>query len=334
MCIPGFHNPKQSGSELFWFVWKWLKTQWSEAVMLCLSKRIEVSNFHVCVFPCSGVVVVVLLFPLLEGATAEARVADSLHALGTLLFTNTAHRRYINCLPLIGCLLKAIFICRRSFTLTAGGLNVFVKRPKMALLSQCASIVKCLFYDLCLVREGEELPSSYCTNKRGNLCLTSHGWSVYLHSCSLVSDLCTGHYFATLIPTSLKVWTAGERATLIDRGIDKKIIEWEKKQNNQLPTRKATYRLKVEDVTEEQSEGTGARRDTAEEEQSESRGGRKPERRRRAEHQQSHGKEGQHKEKERQRLPPHRKQGLSLGLGPPPPLQRRYCCKTKTGIIN
>lgn len=38
---------------------------------------------------------------------------------------------------------------------------------------------------------------------------------------------------------------------------------------NQRPTRKATYRLKVGDATEEQSEeGTGARRDTAQDGQS------------------------------------------------------------------
>lgn len=36
--------------------------------------------------------------------------------------------------------------------------------------------------------------------------------------------------------------------------------EWQ----NQRPTRKATYRLKVADAIEGQSEGTGARRDTAE----------------------------------------------------------------------
>lgn len=64
----------------------------------------------------------------------------------------------------------------------------------------------------------------------------------------------------------------------------------------------------MEDATEEQSEGTGTRRDTAEDEQSERegeeegekrKGGTKAREKKRAEHQRSHGKEG-HTEKDRQ----------------------------------
>lgn len=78
------------------------------------------------------------------------------------------------------------------------------------------------------------------------------------------------------------------------------------KDSNQRPTRKATYRLEVEDATEEQSEeGTGARRDTAEDEESDregagrkrKRGGGKPERRTLM----VTWKRRSHKEKERER---------------------------------
>lgn len=84
-------------------------------------------------------------------------------------------------------------------------------------------------------------------------------------------------------------------------------------------------------MTEEQSEGTGARRDTAEDEQSEGggrerkrEGGRKPERRR---EQNTNGHmEKKVTQRERKTATSVTQKAAALGLGRPPQLARR-CCK-------